>query len=63
MQLPEFPRFANLTAEDKPLFDSLLKQTQLQISELTFTNLLVWNTSEQRALVATVNSTLGELLR
>jgi hypothetical protein len=46
MQLPEFPRFSNLTLEDKPLLDSLLKEAQPQISELTFTNLFVWNASE-----------------
>jgi uncharacterized protein len=46
MQLPEFPRFSKLTLEDKPLFDSLLKEAQPQISELTFTNLFVWNASE-----------------
>ncbi len=46
MQLPEFPRFSNLTLEDKPLLDSLLKEAQPQISELTFTNLFVWDASE-----------------
>ena len=46
MQLPRFPRFTNLTLEDKPSFDSLLKQVQPEISELTFTNLFVWKASE-----------------
>jgi len=46
MQPSEFPRFSNLTLEDKPLLDSLLKEAQAQISELTFTNLFVWNASE-----------------
>jgi hypothetical protein len=46
MQLPEFPRFSDLTLEHKPLLDSLLAEAQPQISELTFTNLFVWNASE-----------------
>jgi hypothetical protein len=46
MQLPEFPRFANLTLEDKPFFDLLFEQTQPQVSELAFTNLFVWSASE-----------------
>ena len=45
-QIPQFPNFRNLTIEDKPLVDSLLKEMQPQISELTFTNLFVWNSSE-----------------
>jgi hypothetical protein len=55
MQLPEFPNFRNLAIGDKPLLDSLLKQMQPQISELTFTNLFVWNDSEPVQL-----SRLGE---
>jgi hypothetical protein len=46
MQPSEFPRFSNLTLEDKPLLGSLLKEAQPQISELSFTNLFVWNASE-----------------
>ncbi len=46
MRAPEFPIFRNLSLEDKTLFDSLLKETQPEISELTFTNLFVWNSSE-----------------
>lgn len=46
MKLPEFPSSRNLALGDKPLLDSLLKYTQPQISELTFTNLFVWNGSE-----------------
>jgi hypothetical protein len=46
MQVPEFPIFRDLFLEDKSLFDSLLKETQPEISELTFTNLFVWNSSE-----------------
>jgi hypothetical protein len=46
MQVPEFPVFKDLSLEDKPLFDSLLKEIQPEISELTFTNLFVWNDSE-----------------
>lgn len=45
-QLPQFPTFRNLTLNDKPLLDSLLAETQPKISELTFTNLFVWNSSE-----------------
>lgn len=46
VKLPEFPSSRNLALGDKPLLDSLLKYTQPQISELTFTNLFVWNGSE-----------------
>jgi hypothetical protein len=46
VKLPEFPSFRDLTIEDKPLFDSLLKEEGPQISELTFTNLFVWCASE-----------------
>jgi hypothetical protein len=46
VKLPEFPSFRELTIEDKPFFDSLLREEQPQISELTFTNLFVWNASE-----------------
>jgi hypothetical protein len=46
LQLPEFPSFRNLTLDDKPILDRLLEDMQPQISELTFTNLFVWNGSE-----------------
>jgi hypothetical protein len=46
VQLPEFPGFRKLESSDKPLLDSLLRQMQPQVSELTFTNLFVWNDSE-----------------
>jgi hypothetical protein len=45
-QLPEFPNSRNLTIDDKPLLDGLFKKMQPQISELTFTNLFVWNRFE-----------------
>jgi len=45
-QLPDFPNSKNLSIEDKPLLDGLFKKMQPQISELTFTNLFVWNRFE-----------------
>ena len=57
MQLPEFPTFRKLLLEDKPLLNSLFKEMQPQISELTFTNLFVWNDSEPVIL-----SSLGHTL-
>jgi hypothetical protein len=45
-QLSRFPRFRDLTVDDKPLLDLLLDEMQPQISEFTFTNLFVWNGSE-----------------
>ena len=45
-ELPEFPEFRNLGFEDKALLDALFKQMQPQLSELTFTNLYVWNEAE-----------------
>ncbi|MGD0978019.1 MAG: phosphatidylglycerol lysyltransferase domain-containing protein [Candidatus Bathyarchaeia archaeon] len=44
--LPEFPEFRKLTFEDKALLEALFKEMQPQISELTFTNLYVWNEAE-----------------
>ena len=44
--LPEFPKFRNLAFEDKALLGTLFKLMQPQISELTFTNLFVWNEAE-----------------
>lgn len=41
--LPEFPNSRNLVFEDKLLLDKLFKVMQPQMSELTFTNLFVWN--------------------
>jgi hypothetical protein len=57
VKLPEFPSFRELTIEDKPFFDSLLREAQPQISELTFTNLFVWNASERVQI-----SRLGEAI-
>jgi hypothetical protein len=45
-ELPEFPEFRNLEFEDKALLDTLFKQMQPRLSELTFTNLYVWNEAE-----------------
>jgi hypothetical protein len=42
-ELPEFPKSRNLVFEDKVLLDTLFKELQPQMSELTFTNLFVWN--------------------
>ena len=39
--VPEFPKFRDLTLEDKPLFDQLFSQSPPVISEFTFTNLFV----------------------
>ena len=44
--IPEFPESQKLTFEDKPLLEALFKEMQPQISELTFTNLYVWNEAE-----------------
>lgn len=44
--LPEFPEFRKLEFEDKALLEALFKEMQPQISELTFTNLYVWNEAE-----------------
>ncbi len=46
MFVPELPTFRNLAKEDKPLLDSFFHEIQPEISELTFTNLFVWNNSE-----------------
>jgi hypothetical protein len=45
-ELPEFPKFRSLAIEDKALLDPLFKEMQPQMSELTFTNLFVWNEAE-----------------
>jgi len=45
-ELPSFPSYRGLVLEDKPLLDSLLRVVQPRVSELTFTNLFVWNDSE-----------------
>jgi hypothetical protein len=49
-QLPRFPSFRNLAVDDKSLLDLLLDEMQPEISELTFTNLFVWNSSEPTQL-------------
>lgn len=46
MYVPEFPNFRNLTREDESLLVPFFREIQPQISELTFTNLFVWNGSE-----------------
>jgi hypothetical protein len=40
--VPEFPRFKDLTLEDKPPCDQLFTQFPPVISEFTFTNLFIW---------------------
>lgn len=44
--LPGFPGFRGLVLEDKAFLDSLFRVMQPRVSELTFTNLFVWNDSE-----------------
>jgi hypothetical protein len=46
LYVPEFTSFRNLEREDKSLLSSFFHEIQPQISELTFTNLFVWNGSE-----------------
>ncbi len=55
--VPEFPRFNDLTLEDKPLFDQLFTRFPPVISELTFTNLFIW-----RRVYRTQVSRFGNLL-
>lgn len=43
--VPEFPRFKDLSLEDKPLFDAAFKEFPPRISEFTFTNLFIWRHS------------------
>jgi hypothetical protein len=43
---PDFPVFRALSVDDKPVIDSFLKVAQPRVSELTFTNLFVWDESE-----------------
>jgi hypothetical protein len=45
-ELPEFPGSRNLLFDDKALLETLFKEMQPQMSELTFTNLFVWNEVE-----------------
>ena len=45
-ELPEFPQWRTLEKEDKAFLDPLFKEMQPQMSELTFTNLYVWNEAE-----------------
>ncbi len=45
--MPEFPRFKDLTLEDKPLFHQLFAQFPPVISEFTFTNLFIWRRAYQ----------------
>ena len=55
--VPEFPRFNELTLEDKPLFDQLFRRFPPVISEFTFTNLFIW-----RSVYRTNVSRFGNLL-
>jgi hypothetical protein len=45
--VPEFPKFRDLTLEDKPLFDQRFSQSPPVISEFTFTNLFIWRNCYQ----------------
>jgi hypothetical protein len=45
--VPEFPRFKDLTLEDKPPCDQLFTQLPPVISEFTFTNLFIWRHAYQ----------------
>lgn len=45
--VPEFPRFKDLTLEDKPPCDQLFTQFPPVISEFTFTNLFIWRHAYQ----------------
>lgn len=40
---PRYPRFEEITIQDKPVFQAALTQSPPQISEHTFTNLFIWN--------------------
>ena len=44
--VPGFPTFREITLTDKPLLDKILAEMEPEISELTFTNLFVWNSFE-----------------
>jgi hypothetical protein len=41
-EAPEFPQFADLSLNHKPLFDAALTRFSPAISEFTFTNLFIW---------------------
>src|SRR4030043_570622 len=45
--VPEFPRFKDLTLEDKPPCDQLFTLFPPVISEFTFTNLFIWRHAYQ----------------
>jgi len=45
--IPEFPKFKELSLEDKSLFDRMFTQYPPQISEFTFTNLFIWRNAYQ----------------
>lgn len=57
-ELPEFPNLRRLRFEDKALLDSLFRQIQPNMSELTFTNLYVWNETESVQLTRVGDSVL-----
>ncbi len=48
--VPEYPRFKDLSIEDKPLFDLAFRQISPPISEFTFTNLFIWRHAYQLKL-------------
>jgi uncharacterized protein len=41
-RLPEFPRFKDISLEEKDLFEGIFAQYPPSISEFTFTNLFIW---------------------
>ncbi len=45
--IPEFPKFKDLSLEEKPLFDTLFTLFPPVISEFTFTNLFIWRYAYQ----------------
>lgn len=47
LNIPEFPKFKELSLEDKPLFDRMFTQYPPKISEFTFTNLFIWRNAYQ----------------
>jgi len=55
---PEFPNLRRLRFEDKALLDALFRQMQPNMSELTFTNLFVWNEAEPVQLARAGDSVL-----
>lgn len=48
--LPEFPRFKDLSLEDKPILDLAFTRFPPTISEFTFTNLFIWQKCYQTGI-------------